>query len=586
MSDRPGVRFESTIPIKMRDGITLYSDLFMPKGNGKYPVLLERTPYNRTAPFSRGLSLDSITAALSGYVVMIQDCRGRFESEGEFHPFVNEINDGHDTIEWIANQDWCDGNVGMFGGSYVGATQWLAAMSQPPALKAITPGITASNYHEGWTYQGGAFELDFNLSWALIHLVSANYENLVNNFGAPTGKIEELTDMADHLMDEYSHLPLKDWPALKGIGDFYYRWLEHPEYDEYWKSIAIEEHYNNIDVPALSIGGWFDIFMGGTIKNFVGMSKNGKTSNARSNQKLLIGPWVHPGMLPGFPGVPVGEEYFGIRSYSGVIDMHGILLKFFDHHLKGIQNGLSDEKPINIFVMGENAWREESEWPLSRAINTNYYMSSNGNANSRNGDGLLGTKQTGNSDTDTFIYDPQFPVPTKGGGLCCYDALGGAGAFDQSDVELRNDVLVFSTPVLDKDIEVTGPITVKLYASTSGKDTDFTAKLVNVYPDDEKAINLTDSIIRARYRNGTEKAVLLEPNEVYEYTIDLWSTSNVFKKGHKIRIDISSSNFPRFDRNLNTGGQIGEETDFIKATQTIFHNDEFPSHVILPLVPR
>ena len=420
----------------------------------------------------------------------------------------------------------------------------------------------------------------------MIHLVSANYENLVNNFGAPADKIGELTDMADQLMNEYSHLSLKDWPALKGIGDFYYRWLEHPEYDDYWKSIAIEEHHNNIDVPALSIGGWFDIFMGGTIKNYVGMSENGKTSNARSNQKLLIGPWVHPGMLPGFPGSPVGEEYFGIRSYSGVIDMHGILLRFFDHHLKGIQNGLSDEKPINIFVMGENVWRQESEWPLSRAVNTNYYLNSSGNANSRNGDGLLATKQSGNSDSDTFIYDPQFPVPTKGGGLCCYDALGGAGAFDQSDIELRNDVLVFSTPALENDIEVTGPITVKLYASTSAKDTDFTAKLVDVYPEEEKAINLTDSIIRARYRNGTEKAVLLEPNEVYEYTIDLWSTSNVFKKGHKIRIDISSSNFPRFDRNLNTGGTIGEETDFIKATQTIYHNNEFPSHIILPIIPR
>jgi len=586
VSTKDGVRFESTIPIKMRDGVSLYSDLFIPEGNGKYPVLLQRTPYNRTSPFARSMSLDSIAAALSGYVVMVQDCRGRFESEGEFHPFVNEINDGYDTIEWIANQDWCDGNVGMFGGSYVGATQWLAAMSQPPALKAITPGITASNYHEGWTYQGGAFELDFNLSWSLIHLVSANYENLVNNFGAPPDKIEELTDMADRLMDEYSHLSLKDWPGLKGIGDFYYRWLEHPEYDDYWKSIAIEEHYNNIDVPALSIGGWFDIFMGGTIKNYTGMSENGKTSNARSNQKLLIGPWVHPGMLPGFPGVTVGEEYFGIRSYSGVIDMHGILLKFFDHHLKGIQNGLSDEKPINIFVMGENVWREESEWPLLRAVNTNYYMSSNGNANSRNGDGLLTTNPSDNIDTDTFTYDPQFPVPTKGGGLCCYDSLGGAGSFDQSDVELRNDVLVFSTPILDKDVEVTGPIIVKLYASTSGKDTDFTAKLVDVYPDDEKATNLTDSIIRARYRNGTKKADLLTPNEVYEYTIDLLSTSNVFKKGHKIRIDISSSNFPSFDRNLNTGGTIGEETDFIKATQIVYHNNKYPSHVILPIVPR
>jgi len=586
MSNKNGIRFESTLPVKMRDGVTLYADVFRPEGNGKFPVLLERTPYNRTMPFSRSMSLDSIRAGLSGYAVVIQDCRGRFESEGEFHPFVNEINDGYDTIEWIANQDWCDGNVGMFGGSYVGATQWLAAMSQPPALKAITPGVTASNYHEGWTYQGGAFELDFNLSWALASLVGANYDHLVRNFGAPPDKVHELLDMTDNLMDQYSHLSLKDWPALKGVGDFYYRWLEHPEYDDYWKSIAIEEHHQNIDVAALSFGGWFDIFMGGTIRNYLGMSENGKTENARSNQHLLIGPWTHPDSIPGFPGTPIGEEYFGIRSYSGTMDIHGVLLRFFDHYLKGIKNGVSEEEPINIFVMGDNKWRKESEWPLERAINTNYYLSSNGNANSRNGDGLLTTDLQSNNSPDTFVYDPQFPVPTKGGGLCCYDSLGGAGAFDQSDLELRNDVLVYSTPVLERDVEVTGPITVKLFASTSATDTDFTAKLADVYPDDEKSINLTDSIIRARYRNSMEKSELLNPGKVYEYTIDLWSTSNVFKKGHRIRLDISSSNFPRFDRNLNTGGKIGEETEFVKASQTILHDDKFRSHVILPIVPR
>lgn len=586
MSDFTKVKFESSIQIPMRDGVSLYADVFRPDADGAYPTLLTRTPYDRTTPFAYSMSLDAIRAARSGYAVVVQDCRGRYQSEGEFHPFVNEANDGYDTIEWLAKEAWCDGNVGMFGGSYVGATQWLAACARPPHLKAITPGITASNYHEGWTYQGGAFELDFNLNWSLLYLVGANYENLVRNHGAPPGKQAELLERANDLMADYSHLPIKDWPVIKGIGDFYYRWLDHPEYDDYWKAVSIEEHHSRIDVPALSFGGWFDIFMGGTLRNYTRMRQMGDGQAARDGQRLLIGPWVHPGALPSFPGTSVGEEYFGWNAYSANIDLHGVMLRFFDHHLRGIDNGVGEEKPVRIFVMGDNAWRSEDEWPLSRAVDTMYYLGSGGRANSLLGDGTLGTSPSSDGPSDSFVYDPMFPVPTRGGGLCCYDNPSRAGSFDQTEIERREDVLVYTTPVLTEDVEVTGPVTLKLFASTSAPDTDFTAKLVDVYPDGAKAVNLTDGIIRARYRNGTERAEPIVPGQIHEYTIDLWATSNVFRKGHRIRLDISSSNFPRFDRNPNTGEPVGEGSGTIKATQTIHHDSDHPSHVVLPVVPR
>ncbi len=586
MAQAGSVRFDSSVAVPMRDGVRLYADTFRPEGDGPWPALLTRTPYNRTTPFAYSMSLDAIRAARAGYAVIIQDCRGRFESEGEFHPFVNEAADGHDTIEWIAAQDWCDGNVGMFGGSYVGATQWLAATTRPPHLKAITPGVTASNYHEGWTYQGGAFELDFNLNWALLYLTGANYDNLVRAHGAPDGRQAELLARADDLMADYSHLPLKDWPVLRGIGDFYYRWLEHPEYDEYWRAVSIEEHHSRIDVPALSFGGWYDIFMGGTLRNYVRMREMGDGERARSGQRLMIGPWVHPGSLPTFPGTSIGDAYFGWNSYSANIDLHGVLLRFFDHHLKGVDNGVAAERPVRIFVMGENAWRDEDEWPLARAVPTDYHLGSGGSANALAGDGTLGTAPAAGAESDSFIYDPMFPVPTRGGGLCCYDNPSRAGAFDQTEIERRADVLCYTTEPLERDTEVTGPVSLTLFASSSAVDTDFTAKLVDVFPDGERAVNLTDGILRARYRGGTERAELMTPGEVYEFQIDMWATSNVFRKGHRIRLDVSSSNFPRFDRNPNTGEPIGEGGGTLRATQTVYHDSTRPSRLVLPIVPR
>jgi putative CocE/NonD family hydrolase len=580
------VRFDAKVPVRMRDGTTLYADVLRPVGRGKFPALLQRTPYDRTSPITRSFLVDVNRAAQRGYAVVLQDCRGRFASEGEFHTFVNEINDGYDTVEWAASQPWCDGNVGMFGGSYVGATQWLAAKSVPPSLKGIAPGVTASDYHEGWTYQGGAFELGFSLSWAM-GLTGSNWDNLSRRYkGLNKRGLNKVLNTIDNLDPSFRHLPLKDLPELKGEHTkYYYAWLDHPEYDAYWKKLSIEESHSQIKAAAFSYGGWYDIFLGGTLQNYMRMRKMGATPTARKGQRLLIGPWVHGGSAIEFAGVPVGEYYFGVRSYSLSIDLHGRILRYYDHILKGQDNGVADEKPVTIFVMGDNVWRQEDDWPLKRAKDTRYYFHSRGKANTAAGDGMLSTESPGNETPDAFLYNPINPVPTKGGQLCCNDAYLNPGAFDQRLIETRPDVLCYSTPPLSRDVEVTGPVTVTLYAASSAPDTDFTAKLVDVGPDNSYARNLTDGIIRARYRKGG-KPQLITPGEVYEYQIDLWATSNVFKKGHQIRVEISSSNFPRFDRNTNTGKPNNEDPGFVTAMQTVLHDSKHPSHIVLPIVAR
>ena len=321
--------------------------------------------------------------------------------------------------------------------------------------------------------------------------------------------------------------------------------------------------------------------MGGSIRNFTQMRKNGATEQARSGQRLVIGPWIHSGT----PTNMSGAINFGTRSAAAAVDLQGIQLRYYDHWLKGEDNGVADEKPVRIFVMGENQWRYEDEWPLQRAQETRFYLHSQGGANSLNGDGSLSQETPGNEQPDVYHYNPMFPVPTSGGGLCCDPAFMTPGAFDQRPIEERQDVLVYSTSPLEQDMEVTGPVSVTLFATSSAVDTDFTAKLVDVEPDGF-ARNLTDGIIRARYRKPRQPAAFLTPGEVYEFTIDLWATSNVFKKGHQIRLEISSSNFPRFDRNLNTGGPIGGESEFVSALQTVLHSGEHASYVTLPIVPR
>ena len=585
MGEISSVKFEQNVPVELRDGTKTYADVFRPDTAGRFPALLQRTPYDKSGPFSRSMSIDAMRAVLGGYAVAIQDVRGRYTSEGDFEPFQNEIEDGYDSVEWLASQPWCDGKVGTFGGSYVGATQWLAASSVPPSLKGIAPVVTASDYHDGWTYQGGAFELTFSLGWALTHLTTNNYENLSRKLGLSAEGLTKLQDSVDNMGAALEHLPLKGWPDLKGgLAPYYYDWLDHPEYDDYWKRVCIEEHHSRIDVPALNIGGWYDIFLGGTLRNYMRMREMGATETARKGQRLIVGPWVHAASVSGSPGRPMGEFFFGNRSASTVVDVQGLQLRFYDHFIKGIDNGVADEKPVRLFVMGDNVWREEDAWPLDRAQNTRYYLHSGGRANNLNGDGSLSIDSPGPETPDVFLYNPADPVPTAGGGLCCYEQYGDPGAYDQIPIEARADVLVYSTPPMERDIEVTGPITVTLFAASSAMDTDFTAKLVDVCPGDECARNLTDGIIRARYRTPRTPAQRIDPGKVYEYTIDLWATSNVFKKGHRIRLEISSSNFPRFDRNTNTGNNIAEDATFVAATQTVLHDDQHRSHVTLPVV--
>ena len=581
MPESNSIKVETNIPAAMRDGTKLYSDIYRPEGPGPFPVILQRTPYDKGGPLSLGM-LDPIQGAKRGYAIVIQDTRGRYTSEGEFYCFRDDINDGYDSVEWAAALPWSSDKVGMVGTSYVGATQWLAAMAQPPHLAAIIPNVTASNYHEGWTYQGGAFELGFNVSWTMLLLALANLENISSGKKVPSGSQQALIEAVDGMEASFREFPLKEFPHLKGgLADYFYDWVAHPDYDDYWKKVCIEENHSKITVPALNIGGWYDIFLGGTIRNYLGMRDNGATNDAKRGQKLLIGPWQHTSRGTSM----VGEHYFGLAAESTSIDLDNIHFRWYDYWLKGIDNGVLDEPPVRIFVMGDNVWRDEQEWPLARAKPTEYYLHSQGKANSLNGNGTLSVEKPSQEPPDVFLYNPLEPVPTKGGALCCNPYFVANGAFEQSEIESREDVLVYSTPPLQKEVEVTGPVTVTLWAATSGTDTDFTAKLVDVC-EDGCARNLTDGIIRARYRDSMSKPSLLEPGKAYCYTIDLWSTSNVFKAGHRIRVEISSSNFPRFDRNSNTGNIISEDTELKPALQTVLHNADHPSHITLPIVPR
>ena len=555
------VAIQANVPVKMRDGVTLIADIYRPKAQGKFPVLLTRTPYNRRDPMT-GTFLAS-----HGYVAILQDTRGRFDSSGEFYPFKNESEDGYDTIEWAAALEYSNGMVGMFGGSYVGATQMLAAIAKPLHLKAIFPYVTASEYYDGWTYQNGAWMQAFSSTWTtgLAQDTLRRKAAGMSNFG-----------------EWLKRLPVEDYkligqPTVADVAPYFRDWIEHERSDEYWKRWKISDHYPELDIKALHSGGWHDIFLKGSIGNYVGMRKSAATPEARNNQRLLVGPWAHAATSA---EGKIGDVTFGKQA---VLDMNGTIVKWMDYALKDIKNEFASDSPVRIFVMGENVWRDEKEFPLARTQYTKHYFHSTKGANTGSGDGTLSTKAPGAEKPDTFEYDPANPVPTVGGRLCCGGTM--PGPFSQQPNESRADVLVFSSPVLERDVEVTGYITVELFAASSAVDTDFTALIADVDASGYARF-LTDGIVRARYRNSTEKVELIEPGKPYKYTIDLWATSNVFKAGHRIRVYISSSNFPRFNRNLNTGEPTMKGTKMVKARQTIYHDAEHPSAIVLPIIPR
>jgi putative CocE/NonD family hydrolase len=568
---------ERNVAMKTRDGVTLRADVYRPAAEGSYPVLLTRTPYNKdgAAAFAR-------KAVARGFMVVAQDVRGRFASEGEWYTFKHEINDGYDSVEWAAALPHSNGKVGMFSGSYVGATQMLAAISQPPHLAGICPVVTASNYHENWTYQGGAFEQWFNESWT-----SSLSQDTFNR---------QVAEAKNALVGSQI-LPLKQYPVFNiktaqdgtalthSLAPYFLDWLDHPTYDAYWKQWSIEENYDKIQVPALVIAAWYDIFQGGSLRNYMGLKAHAGSEAARNNQHLLVAIGGHSGW-----GRNIGQVDFGPDA---PFDENDVTLDWYDYLFLGKQNQFANGKPVRIFVMGENKWRDEDNWPLERAKETRYRLFGLLPANGANGvagnGGLLEPgvlTRTSGLPSDTFTYDPANPAPTVGGPLCCDAVHLPAGPRDQKEVESRSDVLVYSTSPLTSDTEVTGPVSLDLFASSSAVDTDFTAKLVDVWPNGF-AQNLTEGILRASYRESTTadpKPIV--PGKIYEYKIDLWSTSNVFLKGHQIRVEVSSSNFPRFDRNLNTGKPASSSSTFVKATNTVYHDSAHPSALILPIVPR
>ncbi|HEV2424349.1 MAG TPA: CocE/NonD family hydrolase [Terriglobia bacterium] len=586
------------IMVPMRDGVHLATDVYFPAKDGvrlegKFPAILERTPYNKD------LSFGYLRFYVEhGYAVVVQDTRGRYASEGVWHMMTDDVNDGYDTAQWLVRQDWSDGGFGMIGTSYPGGTQHAMAESDPPGLKAVVPVCAVADAGYYGMRNGGAFELRFFnwIFWA----------------GAPEGSRESrdpgtravLRDMEDHRRDYLLALPLRPGVTPLHLAPEYEQWLTyamgHGENDAYWKQPGFDvtdQTARYQDVPVYLIGGWYDSWALQTTMSYMALAraKHGPI-------KMILGPWIHGEQMHHAHG----QVEFGADA---AIDDAAFHLRWYDRWLKGIGNGAEGDAPVKIFVMGGGSeektpdgrhlhggvWRDEHEWPLARTAWTPYYL---------HGDGSLSTaKPAEAASSTTYDFDPHNPVPTIGGNISSGNGIMLQGAWDQrcSDavwnchdslpLSARQDVLVFMTPPLDHDMEVTGPIDVKLWASSSALDTDFTAKLLDIHPPNHDFpggidMNLEDGIVRARFRNSLEHAELMKPGTVYPFTIHLYPTSNVFKKGHRIRVDISSSNFPRFDVNPNTGEPLNLNRRMEIATNTIYHDREHPSAIILPVIPQ
>lgn len=540
----------------MRDGVLLSCDIYRPTVGAPFPTLLIRTIYDKQQERYVAWTRRFVER---GYAVVMQDCRGRHDSDGPWEPYVNEANDGHDTIQWIGSQPWCDGNVGMFGISYVGFTQTLPATQRSPYLKALVP-IASQQDNFGHFYVDGALQLH----------VAMNFVNMAGR----TMK-RESTSLLD--WDAlWRRLPLES--ALDDIVDlpFYRDAVRHATYDEFWSGYGLRGRYGEVETPAYFITGWYDNLLHEAFKLHTGWRTQSRTDESRRRTRLLVGPWSHSN-IGGCE--PFGSIDFGQAAALDIVEEQ---LRWYDRRLRGIDNGIDDEPPIRIFVMGENAWRSEVEWPLARTEFTRFYLHSLEAANSLAGDGTLSTTHPEAEPTDTFSYDPNDPVPTLGGS---YMMLANSGPWDRRPVERRDDVLVYRSARLEEDVEVTGPVEVTLYISSDAPDTDFSAALVDCYPDG-KAVVLCEGIRPARCRKSLAHPTPIEPGEVYELRIDLWETSNLFRRGHRIGLEVSSSNFPRFSRNLNTGAAPGISADMRVANQTVYHDAQRPSHVTLPIIPR
>jgi putative CocE/NonD family hydrolase len=552
------------VEVVVRDGTVLRADVYQPAGEAAVPAIVQRTPYDKSLYDAAGRAY-----AERGYLVVVQDVRGQFASDGAFEPWVNEGTDGYDTIEWVAAQPGCTGKVGTAGTSYQAVAQWQAACLRPPHLTAMATPVTPADYYDQWVYPGGAFALSFNTTW------------LLNNVGrSAVRRLPGGTEIADAMEQAYAalpdggftELPLSTFAALRPhdrrVAPYFFDWLsEHAERDDYWNNLSLRNRYDAVQVPVLSYEGWYDVFVDGGIENFAGMQADGGTAAARTGSRLVVGPYAHNNW-----GRQVGDVDFG----SDADDTYfAVTLAWFDHWLKGEGSGLSAQPPVRYFTMGANVWNAADSWPPPGHAPTSLYLaSSGGGANGLAGGGELAAKAgAGDRTADTFTYDPAEPVPSIGGNGCCYPPQSPMGPYDQRAVELRSDVLVYTGPQLSRALEVTGTATVTLWAASSAPATDFTAKLVDVHPDGN-AINICGGIVRTAMPAGGQPARL---------SITLSATSIAFLPGHRVRLEISSSNFPLYDRNPNTGLPPGSSTRLCAAQQTVLHSAAYPSHLTLPV---
>jgi uncharacterized protein len=566
----PEVTLQRNVSCRMRDGVTLYADVYRPAGEGPFPVILMRLPYDKTQAETINYSHPSWYAQ-RGYMVVVQDVRGSWASEGVFTPFLSEAEDGYDSIEWAARLPGANGRVGMYGFSYAGATQLMPATLRPPSLLTICPALTASQYYEGWTYNQGALALAFTMSWA-VSLAEMEARRAKDD--------EAMTMLRAAFANSQAwnwYLPLTEFPPLTGkYGSYFFDWLAHPTYDDYWRRWSIDEDYSRLTIPALHIAGWYDVFLTGSVKNFIGMRNESGSDVARARQKLLVGPWTH------MPWAPTGLTSDLRGCGPGIVD--DMQLRWFDQFLKGEETGVLDA-PVSLFVMGAETWRDFPDWPPPGSEPVRWFFHSKGRANSRFGDGTLSLDAPGGEPSDLFTADPMAPTTSIGGHSCCFNFVAPMGPADQRAAEEYNSVLVYTSEPLVEPTELIGDVTVTLYAATSARDTDWTARLCEVHPDG-RSINLQEGIVRARYRESQSEPSLLEPDRIYRYDISLGPVGVRIAPGNRLRVTVSSSDFPQWDRNLNTGDHLFRQrpSAAVVATQTVLHNTEHASHLTVHTV--
>lgn len=543
------------VSVSMRDGIRLSADIYRPldsKDGVRYPCILLRTPYNKNTPSG----IENVRwFAARGYAVVFMDVRGRGDSDGEFTPYFSEGKDGYDSIEWCAAQPWCDGHVGTLGGSYLGRIQWLAALEHPPHLKAMAVSVSPSDPFVEWPT---GTTTPMHLCW--LHYTSGRLNQHMENVDWDA---------------VYWHLPLVEMDGAAGRTSRVWRdECQHPQMDAYWQPLCYQTRFAELDLPVLHVSGWYDDEQVGTPLNYAGMTRAAAGSATHPDQKMVMGPWGHAINTT----QRLGEVDFGPQS---LINLREVQLDWFDRHLKNRAPQAELTAPVRIFIMGENRWRDEQEWPLARTQWQTYYLHSQGRANSRFGDGELSRALPGSEPADHFSYDPARPFPF----ITEPTSSQIGGPDDYAALHRRDDVLVYTTPVLEEDTEVTGPIKLELFAATSALDTDFMAMLVDIHPTGFVQ-RLCDGMVRGRFRQGMHQPELLQPGETYRFEIDLWNTSQLFQSGHRIGLAITSSAFPKYDRNLNNGEDLTHSTRMVVAHQTVFHDALRPSALVLPIIPR